>query len=79
MRKLRLAAAIVLCLLFAATTAILVVRFKKLRGEQTVFEELAGEVEEVRTREYSFTDYETRLKPAADRTSRIGLAVGADA
>ena len=55
-----------LCLLFAATTAILVVRFKKLRGEQTVFEELAGEVEEVRTHEYSFTDYETRLKPAAE-------------
>ena len=66
MRRLRLAAAIVLCLLFAGTTAILVARFEKLRGEQTVFEKLAGEVEEVRTREYSFTDHETRLKSTAE-------------
>ena len=61
-----MAAAIVLCLLFAGTTAILVDRFEKLRGEQTVFEELAGEVEEVRAREDSFTNHETRLKPAEE-------------
>ena len=66
MKRLRLTAAIMLCLLFAGTTAILATRFEKLRGEQTVFEELAGEVEEVRTHEYSLADNETRLKSSAE-------------
>ena len=66
MRGLCLTAAVVLCLLFAGTTAILVTRFEKLRGEQTVFEELAGEAEEVRTYKYSLADNETRLESNPD-------------
>ena len=66
MRGLCLTAAVVLGLLFARTTAISVTRFEKLRGEQTVFEELAGEAEEVRTYKYSLADNETRLKSSAE-------------
>ena len=48
MRKFRYFALLIVCLLFAGTTAMLVVRIGELRGEQAAFEELAKKAEEIR-------------------------------